>query len=403
VTTALVGLVLTGAVSCSRLHAVGDGGSDAAAALVLRTPPTTPPAIAIHNLDAEVADQEKRMARGEPSAGFDLVARYLSRAQFEGRVDDLVRADETSASLLASRPGEIRVHLTRASVLSSIHAFAAAFGELDAVAPHDAGETMAVSQERGALLLATGREDEAAQVLKLRNGGHADEFVMRAGVEAKLGHAEEAERLFSLARTQYHDVSPIMWTWMDFERSRALEAAGNRRDAKVYLEEAVKILPSYAHAVVHLAALAAARSWLYPGVASAGEDQRRSRRPRRRRPTPCDARGELADAEGHGRRRARSEVRRGAGPAAAGVRRSRRVVLPGHGARSGPRASTLAHAERRQPAHRRGRRAVAHGRAGRRIEATPRAPRPRKAQALTARDDRSCATGRRPPRTRSCP
>lgn len=41
----------------------------------------------------------------------------------------------------------------------------------------------------------------------------------------------------------------------ELERSRALEAAGNRRDAKVYLEEAVKILPSYAHAVVHLAAM----------------------------------------------------------------------------------------------------------------------------------------------------
>ncbi len=254
-TTALVGLVLTGAVSCSRSHGPSDAGGDASAVLVLHTPPTTDPAIAIHNLDAEVADQEKRMARGEPNAGFDLVARYLARAQFEGRVADLVRADETSADLLAARPGETRAHLTRASALSSIHAFAAAMGELDAASPHDAAETLAVSQERGALLLATGREDEAAQLLRVHNGAHADEFVMRAGVEARLGHAQEAERLFELGRTQYHDVSPIMWTWMDFERSRALEAAGNRRDAKVYLEEAVKILPTYAHAVVHLAAM----------------------------------------------------------------------------------------------------------------------------------------------------
>ena len=255
VTTALVGLVLTGAVSCSRLHATGDAGADGAAVLVLRTPATTAPSIAVHNLDAEIADQEKRMARGEPNAGFDLVARYLSRAQFEGRVSDLVRADETSASLVAARPGELRAHLTRASALSSIHDFAAAFGELDAVAPGNPADTWTVSQQRGSLLLATGREDEAAKLLRLREGAPPDEFCMRAGVEARLGHAEEAERLFELARTHYHDVSPIMWTWMDFERSRALEVAGNRRDAKVYLEEAVKVLPTYAHAVVHLAAL----------------------------------------------------------------------------------------------------------------------------------------------------
>jgi tetratricopeptide (TPR) repeat protein len=255
VTTALVGLVLTGAVSCSRSHAASDAGSDASSALVLRTPPTTAPAIAIHNLDAEIADQEKRMARGEVNAPYDLIARYLSRAQFEGRVADLVQADETSARLVADRPTESRAHVTRARALSSIHDFAGAFAQLEAAAPSTPADVAAVSQERGALLLATGREDEAAQILKVRNGAHADEFVMRAGVEARLGHAEEAERLFELARTQYHDVSPIMWTWMDFERSRALEAAGNRRDAKVYLEEAVKILPTYAHAVVHLAAM----------------------------------------------------------------------------------------------------------------------------------------------------
>jgi tetratricopeptide (TPR) repeat protein len=255
VTTALVGLVLTGAVSCSRSHAAGDGGTDGAPALVLRTPPTTAPSIAIGNLDAEIADKEKRMARGEPDAGFDLVARYLARAQFEGRVADLVRADETSASLVATRGGELRAHLTRASALSSIHDFAAALGELDAVAPHNPAEVWTVSQQRGSLLLATGREEEAAKLLRLREGAPPDEFVMRAGVEARLGNAGEAERLFDLARTHYHDVSPIMWTWMDFERARALELAGNRRDAKVYLEEAVKILPTYAHAVVHLAAL----------------------------------------------------------------------------------------------------------------------------------------------------
>jgi tetratricopeptide (TPR) repeat protein len=170
-------------------------------------------------------------------------------------VSDLVAADETSATLVAARPGEVRAHLTRASALSAIHDFAGAMGELDAIAPHNLAETVAVSQARGAILLATGREDEAAKVLTVAPDAPPDELAMRAGVEARLGHAAEAERLFELARTRYRDVSPIMWSWMDFERARALELGGDRRSARAYLEEAVKVLPSYAHASVHLAAL----------------------------------------------------------------------------------------------------------------------------------------------------
>jgi tetratricopeptide (TPR) repeat protein len=44
---------------------------------------------------------------------------------------------------------------------------------------------------------------------------------------------------------------------MDFEHSRALELAGDRKRARPYLEEAAKVMPTYAHAVVHLAALEA--------------------------------------------------------------------------------------------------------------------------------------------------
>ncbi len=42
---------------------------------------------------------------------------------------------------------------------------------------------------------------------------------------------------------------------MDFERARALEESGDRVRARAYLDEVARVLPSYAHAVVHLAAL----------------------------------------------------------------------------------------------------------------------------------------------------
>jgi tetratricopeptide (TPR) repeat protein len=85
---------------------------------------------------------------------------------------------------------------------------------------------------------------------------------MAGGIEARLGHAERSEHFFQVARAEYRDVSPFTVAWIDFERARALEMAGNRATARVYLDEAAAVLPSYAHAVVHLAALEPAKQAL---------------------------------------------------------------------------------------------------------------------------------------------
>jgi tetratricopeptide (TPR) repeat protein len=254
--TALVGLVLTGAVACSRQHATGDAGTKDGGALVLRAPPTTDPGIAMRNLDAEIADREKRVAAGQLDRVGELVGRYLHRAQFEGRVSDLIAADEASARVVAARPDDGKAHLTRASALSAIHDFAAALGELDAAGAKGA-VAADIAHARGAILLAIGREDEAAALLPVAADSAAPELTMRAGVEARLANAPEAERLFDLARARYHDVSPFTVAWIDFEHARALELQGDRRRARPYLEEAIKVLPCYAHAVVHLAAVEA--------------------------------------------------------------------------------------------------------------------------------------------------
>lgn len=252
--TALVGLVLTGAVACSRPHASADAGPEGGAAVTLRTPPTTDPALAMRNLDAEIAGREKRVADGQLDLVGELVGRYLHRAQFEGRVSDLIAADEASARLLVSRPDDGKAHMIRARALSAIHAFAQAMSELDTAGAKGA-PAADVMRERGAILLATGREDEAAAILTVTADAAPTDLAMRAGVEARLANAVEAERLFDLARTRYRDVSPFTVAWIDFEHARALELQGDRRRARPYLEEAVKVLPCYAHAVVHLAAV----------------------------------------------------------------------------------------------------------------------------------------------------
>jgi tetratricopeptide (TPR) repeat protein len=256
VRAALVGSMLAGAAHCSRPHEppAADAGS-APAAVVLEAPPTTAPSIALHNLDAEIADREKRSLAGEPDAPIELVGRYLMRAKFVGRVSDLLAADAASAKLVATRDGDAKAHLTRAGALSAIHEFASAQVELERAATLKA-EAPDVARERASILLAIGREDEAAALLPAPvEGAPASELAMRGGIEARLGHAAESDRLFRLARERYRDVSPFSVAWLDFEHSRALELAGDRADARAYLAEAAAVMPTYAHAVVHLAAL----------------------------------------------------------------------------------------------------------------------------------------------------
>ncbi|HEY8090650.1 MAG TPA: hypothetical protein VIF09_22465 [Polyangiaceae bacterium] len=251
---ALVGLALAGAAQCSRGHDEAPDESVRAPTVVLTAPPTTSPVVALHNLDADVADREKRARAGEPNAPVELVSFYLRRAKYVGRVADLEAADRTSAGLVAAREGDAQAHLTRATALSAIHEFAAALGELDRAAALK-GRGPELDGERASVLLAVGREDEAAALLPAVNTASPSELAIRGGVEARLGHAAESDRLFELARARYRDVSAFAVAGMDFEHSRALELSGDRPRARAYLAEAATVMPTYAHAVVHLASL----------------------------------------------------------------------------------------------------------------------------------------------------
>jgi tetratricopeptide (TPR) repeat protein len=254
---ALVGLGLIGATQCSRTSSgAPDGATEpsGAPALVLQAPPTTSPVIALHNLDAEVANYEKRGSAGDRQALVALVSRLILRAKYAGRVEDLETAVATSASLLAGHDDDTVAHVTRASALSAVHEFAAAWGELDrAAALKTPPEELA--GERAAILLATGREDEALPLLVSLDRAAPSDLAFRGSVEARLGHAAESDRLFELARSRYRDVSAFTVAGMDFEHARALEIGGDRAKARAYLAEAAAVMPTYAHAVVHLASI----------------------------------------------------------------------------------------------------------------------------------------------------
>jgi tetratricopeptide (TPR) repeat protein len=256
---ALAGLLMLGAAGCSRSDAAP---APSAERVVLRPPSTTAASIAVHNLNASIADRERKSRAGDLEAEKELVGYYAMRARFLGRVADLAAADETSAHLVAARPADPAAHLERARALSGIHELRAALDEVDRAARLGAPEAQ-VASGRASLLLALGREDEAAR-LAGRPGMGADvgAYVMAAGIASRRGRTEASDALFEAARTGYRDVSPFTVAWVDFERARALEARADRASARAYLSEAVTVLPCYAHAAVHLAALEAAQDAL---------------------------------------------------------------------------------------------------------------------------------------------
>jgi hypothetical protein len=257
---ALVGFLLAGAAACSRHESGGAAASSVAhsaapppSATALKAPSTTAPEIALHNLDGEIADREKKAAKGDFEARVELVPRYLTRAQFEGRVADLKAAMDTSAALLPAHANDARAHLAREKALSAVHEFADATSALDLAAKLGA-EKDEIDRARAGILLATGHEDDAAALLPKGDDVAVSDLVFRGALEARIGETAESDRLFELARTRYRDVSPFAVAWMDFERARALELADDRPRARAYLAEAAAVLPCYAHAVVHLAA-----------------------------------------------------------------------------------------------------------------------------------------------------
>ncbi|MBV9948531.1 MAG: hypothetical protein JOZ69_16900, partial [Myxococcales bacterium] len=215
-------------------------------------PPTLSAETSLWNLSGEIADREKRAE--DVDVWRELVPRYLLRAQFAGRVADLEAADAVSARLVAARAEDARAHLIRAGALSAIHEFSSALQEVDRAAERHAAAAEVVLQ-RASIGLAIGREDDAALALGPPTDSLSPpELVLRGAIDARLGRAAESDALFERARVTNHDVTPFAVAWIDFERSRALEIAGDRARARAYLAEAVAVLPSYAHAATHLAA-----------------------------------------------------------------------------------------------------------------------------------------------------
>lgn len=207
------------------------------------TPPatTTQGAIALANLD----DQLQRQA--DDPAALEL---WLLRLQFLADYRVLDRAAAMTEASIDSTADRLR----RARARMAAHRFADARVDLDA-----AGATPA---QRATLLVATGHAAEALPALQAeaeRQPGFTSHCALARGLAA-VGRLEEADRLYAQALRELDTTLPFPAAALAFARGLMWsEQGGDPARGATFYAEALRLLPGYAAAGIHLAEIELAR------------------------------------------------------------------------------------------------------------------------------------------------
>jgi len=210
------------------------------------TYPTTSGAIALANLDHEIA------RRGDEPGVEDLL---LERARFLADVDALDRAVE----LAEARSADRRELLRRARARAAVHRFVDALADLEAAerAGADADE---IAPLRASIAIATRHavgEVPGLEALAGRRPGFASRSAL-AGAYAAMGGLENADRTYARALAELDTTSPFPYAWIEFARG-TMWAERDAARAEMLLRRALDYLPEFVAANLHLAELEAAR------------------------------------------------------------------------------------------------------------------------------------------------
>lgn len=222
---------------------------------------TTDGQIAVDNLSAALAGAEVAL-RSNPqvAAAYSKVVQLLRmRGLFLGRLADYEQAAAVSAQQVKAVPKEAQTYQMRAAVRSTFHDFAGALADLDQ--SEKLGASAAANlEERAALLVATGRVDEALALLGKLSGPARDAMTQgaHASLLGELGQLDQAEAMFIEAQKLLPDVSPFPLAWVYFQQGLMWENAGRSGRARELYAAAAERVPGYAAATSHLAAMEAA-------------------------------------------------------------------------------------------------------------------------------------------------
>ncbi|MSP26755.1 MAG: hypothetical protein EXR75_16755 [Myxococcales bacterium] len=251
--------------------------ANSALAAAPRARRTTSPAIALENFRAQLASAERlvKAMPGELRHLQSLVTAHLENASRLGVLESFANAETAASEAVKEHPKKSAAWLLRASVHSALHRFDKADADL-AQAEKLGATTHELEQPRATLAMARGRYDEALAVFSARARDRGD--TVSLALEAIcLGHMQrtaESEAKFEAAVAAFHDTSPFVLAWLEFERGAMWERAGNEEHARRYYQAAVTRLPAFAHAVGHLVALvpAAEAKALLEGIVVTSDD-----------------------------------------------------------------------------------------------------------------------------------
>jgi tetratricopeptide (TPR) repeat protein len=223
---------------------VSAGKGSIKASDVYSSPNTTSSVIAIANLDQQIIELHDDIGVEEL---------LLVRSRFLGDYDALERA----SSLGERRFATGRELLLRARTRSAVHRFADALADLDAAAQVGVKADQ-VASLRASILVATGHAAEAVPLLEeglRRHPGYASRAAL-AGAYAVLGRFSDADRLYIRALRDLDTTLPFPYAWIYFARGLMWgEQAGDRARAEAMYARAIKFVPEFVAANIHLAEL----------------------------------------------------------------------------------------------------------------------------------------------------
>src|SRR5215831_15847692 len=167
--------------------------------------PTTDGAIALSNLQAQIAAEERLASYGPltVSQRAAIAELLLMRGQFLGRIVDYEHAEALAEQLVSDAPSDGRAFLVRAQVRATLHRFAAALADL-AEAERLGANSDRCAPVRATILQASGRYDEALAIRQHLTQVRPDISALGAGaaVRAERGDIDDAALMFARAKHQ---------------------------------------------------------------------------------------------------------------------------------------------------------------------------------------------------------
>lgn len=189
-----------------------------------------------------------------------LTTRLLQRASYLGSYDDFDELDALTEADVARAPDDATAWQLRSSFLSATHRFEEARAAIDE-AERAGAYPRSVERTRWLLDMSLGADPEALVESAERRLAEHETFqhVADRGLAlAEAGRFEEADEAFRDALALHEDPSPFPVAWIAFQRGVMWAERADRADLAVPLYgEAVRRLPGYVVANVHLAELEA--------------------------------------------------------------------------------------------------------------------------------------------------